>query len=283
MEPALLARIADELGLEPALLADGEALLAAARSSLQLESAASVREVCDELGIDPAAPSPAARTEEGVPPTSRSALAPAAGGAPPAYADALDLLEDPRKVYAAAAARAAAPSGRQLTRPEWRGQLLRALALRNGCQGDALRDLVELVRHDNPTAGPPACARPPGAYLAARVAPLVVALAPRLTRPLASAVQRGGRGRASRPRPLRSVHGREQGAHRPMLRRLPFARSLSALSAVCVPQALLSERAKLETQLRDLSTHGASSAERDELQQKVQPGRGGHSARGLAV
>ena len=42
MEPALLARIADELGLEPALLADGEALLAAARSSLQLESAASV-------------------------------------------------------------------------------------------------------------------------------------------------------------------------------------------------------------------------------------------------
>jgi len=75
MEPALLARIADELGLEPALLADGEALLAAARSSLQryhtldlqLESAASVREVCEELGIDPTwpvAPSPARELRE---------------------------------------------------------------------------------------------------------------------------------------------------------------------------------------------------------------------------
>lgn len=199
MEPALLARIQDELGLGEALLAEPAALLAAARRSLRLEPAeasdASVREVCEELGLDPAQPSPSpaaaapaapppdappadvvaapaadsAAAEEGVPPPGRGRPAPSllapppaiagppagAGGVPPAYAEALDLLEDPRRVYAVARA---TPGPKPP--PEWRDQLLAQLALRNEFQGGTLRGLIELVRH-TATSGPSPRRPPP--------------------------------------------------------------------------------------------------------------------------
>jgi len=52
MEKKMLENIAEELELDQALLADGEALLSAARESLHLKNA-SMREVCEEIGLTP--------------------------------------------------------------------------------------------------------------------------------------------------------------------------------------------------------------------------------------
>jgi hypothetical protein len=172
MDDAVLDRIRDELELNDGL--SGEQLVAAARQSLHLEGpvvdvASQVREVCEELGflpedvpnatatlsvaappVDDAQRAAATDPEEGVPPgdgratghrheastaaAAAAAAADAAGASPPPYLDALDLLEDPRQLYA----RAAASPNRLRPQVGWRRQLLAQLALRNEFQGDRL-------------------------------------------------------------------------------------------------------------------------------------------------
>jgi hypothetical protein len=179
MSEAVLERVRDELELDEKL--SGEQLLAAARESLHLpetetDLASQVREICEELGIDPLGEEGQDQhgqgkslIAEGVPPCVRVAVDHSDGGttagivavttartavtdqvhapstAPPSYEDALDLLEDPRQLHA----RVAASQDRLSTTSPvpWAQQLLAQLSLRNEFQGDRMhRAFIRLVR-----------------------------------------------------------------------------------------------------------------------------------------